>query len=177
MAGIDLTQLTQEDLVALKAALGIQETEGTRSPAPRPLRDLRAPTTAKGRLHRPHFEWSAEEPPEGVTIPPFPRLMWTPHGQEVRIESPEHMKELGVGVGWTDRPPMGNEMTAEDRLRAEVEMLSPEDRELLFKSVKEARISSLKERMVGLTNDDIAALMPSKPKPVEKPATSEKKAG
>jgi len=156
----DLSNVTPEELAQLRALL---EKPDQRSVSPKPLTNLNPPMTAKGRLFRPHFEWSADPPPEGIVIPPFPRLMWDAHGKEVRIESPEHLERLskaGQLAGWTDRPPMANAVSEDDRLRGEIAMLSESDREFLLKSVKDARMANLKERMQGLSNEDIAMLLP-----------------
>lgn len=167
---LDLSNLSPEQIAQLRAQLGLPGETPMRSPIMRPLSDLRAPTTARGRLNRPHFEWSADPPPEGVVIPPYPCLWWNPRGQEVRVESPEHMKALGIGDGWTARPPMGNELTPEDRLKAEVAQLSPSDREFLLKSVRDARMASLRDKMSGLSNETIAELLPKPPVEPEKVA-------
>lgn len=156
---IDVNKLTADDLQILKNMLGIKE-ESTRSPMWRPLRDLRPPQTAKGRLNRPHFEWSADEPPEGVVIPPFPRLYWDGRGVEVRVESEDDLIARAK-PDWTDRPPMANAMSEADRVRAEIALLSDEDREFLMTAHKQAKMDRLKEQMMTLSAADIASLASS----------------
>lgn len=169
MADFDITKLSPEQLANLRMQLGMPAETQQRSPVARQLNNL-YPVSTKDRIGCPHFEPSAHLPPEGMTIPPWPRLYWDPRGVERRIESLEHMQQV-VGPGWSDVPPMANAISDEDRLKAEIALLSPEDREFLLVSVKKQKMDDLKSRMTGMSNDAIAGLMPAKPEPVEKTKT------
>lgn len=173
---MELSDLSPELISQLRSMLGLPD--DTRSPVRKPLADLRAPSTAKGRLHRPHFEWSADPPPEGVTIGPWPRLMWDPRGVERRLENEDHMRAtIGDGVGWTSAPPMANAISDEDRLAAEIASLSKEDREFLLTQHRTARLNSLTERMLSLSPEAVAKLAPTPaPAPVPVPMAAAKDA-
>lgn len=138
----------------LRGLLGMPNTG--RSPAFKPLRDLRAPTTAKGRLNRPHFEWSADDDGQTV-IPPFPRLYWNAQGVEVRIESEADLAR--VGKDWTSSPPMAHAQTEKERAEAMLAMLSPEDRQFVLEAQQKTRLERIREQLSGLSAADIAAIM------------------
>ena len=159
---LDLTTLTPDAIEQLRAMLGT--TGGVvRSPGFKPLKDLRLPTTAKGRLHRPHFEWSAED--DGNTwIPPFPRLCWDAQGHEHRIENEEDLAT--VPNTWSLTPP--TTARAADpmvQVRAEFESLSVEDQQFLLNAQKQTRLNRINELMNGLSKDDLAALSVPKAEP------------
>jgi hypothetical protein len=148
----------------LRGLLGLPN--AGRSPIMKPLRDLRAPTTAKGRLNRPHFEWSAED--DGNTfIAPFPRLYWDARGVEVRIESEEELL-MRDRTGWTDRPPMAHALTERERADAMLAQLSPEDRQFVLEAQKKTRLDRIRETLSGLSSADIAAIMSSQQPVAEK---------
>ncbi len=155
----DVTQLTSEDLETIAALI---KGGGNRSPVWKPLRDMRAPQTQKGRLNRPHFEWSADEPPEGTKIPAYPRLMWDAKGTEYSIANPID-EQRRRDEGWTTAPPMASALSASDRIQSELAALSPEDRQFVIEAQKQARLNKLKEQMSGLSNADLAALMAAQP--------------
>jgi hypothetical protein len=156
--------ITDNELVdKLRGLLGLPN--AGRSPVMKPLRDLRAPTTAKGRLNRPHFEWSAED--DGQTfIAPFPRLYWNERGHEVRIEDEEDLLAR-VKPDWTDRPPITHQQTERDRADALLASLSPEDRQFVLEAQRKTRLDRIRETLSGLSAADIAALTASHT-PVEK---------
>lgn len=144
-----------EILDKLRGLLGMPNSG--RSPAFKPLRDLRAPATQKGRLNRPHFEWSADD--DGTTvIPPFPRLYWDERGVERRIENEDDLVRL-VGKDWTDRPPMAHAQTEKERAEAMLAMLSPEDRQFVLEAQQKTRLERIREQLSGLSPADIAAIM------------------
>lgn len=130
-----------------------------RSPIRKPLTDLREPTTAKGRLNRPHFEWSADPPPEGTVIPPYPRLFWDANGVEIKIASPEHEAST-VQPEWTSAPPMAHAISAVDQLQKELAALSVEDRAFVMEAQRKARLERLHGKLSLLSDGDIASLAP-----------------
>ncbi len=154
---IDFTQLTAEDLETLAALV---KGAGNRSPIWKPLKDLRPPTTAKGRLNRPHFEWQADEPPEGVVIKPYPRLFWDGKGVEHLVGTPED-EQRDKREDWKPYPPLLGAATDADRLQEELNSLSPEDREWVIKAEREARLNRLKDRMSGLSDADLKTMTPA----------------
>jgi hypothetical protein len=158
MAMIDLDNITPEQLEQLKALIG--QAPGSRSPAWKPLKDMRAPTTQKGRLNRPHFEWSAEDDGQTV-IKPYPRLYWDANGVEKRVESEAEF----IPHDWTSYPP-SKAAIVDPMVRAQQEFdaLSPEDQQLVLAAQKQARLNRLQSMMSDLSDANLAQLMP---KPVE----------
>lgn len=153
---LDLTKLTPDDIAQLKALLGVKEDADGRSPIWRPLTDMRPPKTARGRLNRPHFEQSAEEPPEGTTIPAFPRLFWDGAGIERKIHEDQlHL----VGTDWTSAPPLASAVVDPMiRIQAEFDALSPEDQQFVLNAQKQARLSRLHSLLADLPDQDVASL-------------------
>ncbi len=159
MALIDLDNLTPDQIEQLKGILG--STGGVnRSPAFKPLKDMRMPTTQKGRLNRPHFEWSADD--DGNTwIKPYPRLYWDAAGVERRVES----AETPIPSDWTSYPPSKAAIVDPMvRMQQEFDALSPEDQQFVLDAQKKARLNRLNEMMAGASEANLAALMP---KPLE----------
>ena len=160
---IDLANLTPEMIEQLKGILG---TAGgvTRTPAWKPLKDMRPPTTAKGRLNRPHFEWSAED--DGMTvIRPFPRLYWDKNGKEMRVES----AEMPIPQDWTASPPIATALDATAQLQAQFDALSPEDQIFVLEAQKQARLKKIHDLMSGLSEADIASFSAAQKTAVETP--------
>lgn len=159
---IDLTSLTADDIVKLKTLLGVKEEAGGRSPVWKPLADMRAPTTTKGRLNRPHFEWSAEDDGHTV-IPAYPTLYWDDHGVERRVETAE--AEKLIPASWKPYPP--RKAAIVDPLvkaQAEFDALSPEDQQFVLQAQKQARLNRLNEMMSALSDTDLASLTPKSEK-------------
>ncbi len=157
MSLIDLDNLTPDQITQLRSMLGVTDTtQGQRSPAWKPLRDMRAATTAKGRLNRPHFEWSAED--DGVTvIKPFPRLMWDDKGVERKVVSAEDLET--VPASWMPYPPSKAAIVDPMvKMQAEFDALSPEDQMFVLEAQKKARLNKLHEMMAGLSDTDLASL-------------------
>lgn len=124
----------------------------TRSPVRKPLTDLREPTTAKGRLNRPHFEWSADPDPKGTVIPEYPRLMWNAEGDEQLVES----ANVPIPPDWTPYPPLVAPVGQMDALQAQLEALSPEDRALVFEAQRQARLKKIQDQLAGLSDRELA---------------------
>ncbi len=154
---IDLSNLTPDAIEQLKAILG--SSGGTnRSPMWKPLRDMRPPTTAKGRLNRPHFEWSAEDDGHTV-IPAYPRLYWDEQGIERRVETAEADKL--TPPTWRTMPPGKQEPINQAAvLQAQFDALSPEDQAYVLEAQKQTRLKRIHELMSGLSESDIASLTP-----------------
>ncbi len=155
MAMIDLERLSPDDIEALRAVLG-SATGATRSPAWKPLKDMRPPTTQKGRLNRPHFEWSADDDGHTV-IAPFPRLMWDEKGVEHKVESVEALAALPST--WNPYPPSKAALVDPMvKMQADFDALSPEDQQFVLDAQKKARLNRLHEMMSGLSEKDLASL-------------------
>lgn len=159
MSMIDLDNLTPEQIEQLKGILG--STGGmNRSPGWKPLKDMRAPTTQKGRLNRPHFEWSADDDGQTV-IKPYPRLYWDANGIEKRIEN----AETPIPADWSAYPPSKAAIVDPMvRMQQEFDALSPEDQQFVLEAQKKARLAKLNEMMAGMTEANISNLVA---KPIE----------
>ncbi len=153
MTMIDLSQLPEEVQQLVAAAGGAL---GTRSPIPKPLKDLRAPTTAKGRLHRPHFEWSADPDPDPRPIGPYPMLFWDASAVEHSIPNEEALKTKPAD--WLSTPPFAAPMSELDALQKELLALSPEDRAFLLEEQRKQRIARIQGRMQNLPDAALAQL-------------------
>lgn len=154
MSQIDLSQLPPEVLALVNAA----QAAGQRSPIRKPLTDLRMPQSAKGRLNRPHFEWSAEVdtslPAEPTSI--WPRLYWDSMGVEQAIRDEEDL--VRVQPSWTTSPPMLVSVSAQDDVQAMLEALSPEDRAAVLEWQKQARLQRIKDRLMALPDGAAASV-------------------
>ncbi len=159
---LDLSNLTAEDIAQLKALLGVKEEPNGRSPIWKPLRDMRPPTTAKGRLNRPHFEWSAEDDGHTV-IPAYPRLYWDEGGVERRVENAE--KDKDTPETWRTSPP-GKPAPIDIAavLQAQFDALSPEDQAFVLEAQKQTRLQKIHALMSGLSESELSGLVP---KPIE----------
>ena len=162
---LDLNSLTPDIIQKLLDLVNSpQGTAAMRSPVRKPLTNLNMPQSARDRLHRPHFEWSADAPPEGVTIPPFPRLYWDRHGREIRVESGEDLMTRDT-TGWTDAPPLGKALTPAELVQAEFDSLSDEDKQLVLTATKQAKLGRIQEAMGQLNPAELSAIT-MKPQPV-----------
>lgn len=147
---IDLSQLPAEIQALVNGG------QGQRSPIRKPLTDLRPPMTAKGRLNRPHFEWSADPDPNPPAITSATHLFWDATGVEHAVTD----EGLGnVPKDWTTSPPMAHALSAMERAQAELMMLSPEDRQFVLDAQKKTRLDRIREQLSGLSATDIAAIL------------------
>lgn len=169
MALIDTDNLTPEQIAALRTALGITDTTaGARSPAWKPLKDMRPATTAKGRLNRPHFEWSAEDDGHTV-IKPFPRLMWDERGIERLVQTQEDLDT--VPTAWMPYPPSKAALVDPMvKMQADFDALSPEDQAFVLEAQKKARLNRLNEMMNNLSGEALANLQPKQAEKSKKTA-------
>lgn len=149
---MDLSQLTQEDIAQLAALI---QNSGQRSPIWKPLSDMREPRTQKERLHRPHFEWSADEVP-GTVIPPFPRLFWTASGEEKLIATDKDM--VNVGADWTPYPPLTARLDTVAQVQAELDSLTPEDRAFVLEAMRKNKLESIQAKMSAMSDREMASL-------------------
>jgi hypothetical protein len=149
-----------EDLPPEIQAL-VSNLNGGRSPIPRPLADLRPPTTARGRLHRPHFEWSADPDPNPPPLGPYPMLFWDAHGIEHRVMSDAELQ--AKPADWMPSPPLVATRTGADALQHELDALAPEDRAFLLDAQKKQRLQRISDRLAQLTDTAWAALQSSTP--------------
>lgn len=141
---------------------------GTRSPIPQPLKDLRAPTTARGRLHRAHFEWSADPDPNPPEYSPYPMLFWDASGVEHAISDVEGLKTKPAD--WQSTPPFAAPMSEMDALQKELLALSPEDRAFLLEEQRKERIARIRNRMAHLPDAALAQLQQAQPEKTDKKA-------
>lgn len=155
MAMIDLDNLTPEAIAQLQAVLGVAGGVN-RSPAWKPLKDMRPPTTVKGRLNRPHFEWSADDDGQTV-IKPYPRLYWDAAGVERRVES----ADVPIPAEWNSYPPSKAAIIDPMvRMQQEFDALSPEDQQFVLDAQRKARLNRLNEMMSGMSEANLSALVP-----------------
>lgn len=161
---MDLTNLSPEDLQALKAQLDALESTDGRSPnKPRQLHDLTlAPTKDDPR---PTFFWSAERPrndPGVYKTHPYPRLLWHGKtGEEITVHSAKAHAEK-VAQGYVEVAPANAQAPdPAEAMRTALAALTPEDRKMLAEAAKKDRIARLQEQMAGLSDEDLDALMRS----------------
>ncbi len=163
---IDVSQLSQEDLVTLRALLtGATDSFGLDALGRSPIRDrqltnLNLPPRADDP--RPTFFWSAESPRNGGDLTktkPYPRLMWSPAGVEVTAPNLK-AQETYTAQGYVLLPPADQPAPDPvDDLTAALDALSDADRKALFASVQASRIAALQEKMSALTDEQIAAIV------------------
>lgn len=158
---IALDQLPPELLQIIEAYKS--GTAGTRSPVRTQLKDLRDPMNPKAKLHRPSFSWSADADPEA---PPyqhqaFPKLMFHARQGEIVVMNEEALSALGPD--WKDAPITIAKVSPADAVRAEIDSLSPEDRELFLSMQREARMKRIQALMGELTDAELAAVVQATP--------------
>jgi hypothetical protein len=165
--------LTPELLAALKESLAngdisTQEisnlTPMGRSPIrPRQLHDLTLTPTKDDP--RPTFFWSAEKPRDGsgFKTSEFPKLMWSPKGQEITVIS-RTMQAERERQGYLLTCPADVVIEPLDLVRAQWEALSAEDREVLTESYRQDRRNALLAKMGSLDPSQIETLLASQDK-------------
>lgn len=158
---ISLDQLPPELLQIIEAYKS--GTAGTRSPVRTQLKDLRDPMNPKAKLHRPSFSWSADADPD---LPPyqhqkFPKLMFHERQGEIAVLDEEGLAKLGPD--WHEEPIQPVNVAPVDAVRAEIESLSAEDRELFLTMQRDAKMKRLQALMAGLNENELAALNAATP--------------
>lgn len=166
MAGLDLTQLTPEQLATLRAQLGLAGTDASgRSPfKPRQLHDLRLLPTETDP--RPTFFWSAVSPRDVDVLKttPYPRLLWDKAtGEEVTVGDAETHQAYRAD-GYTELAPMQAPVDPMAELQAALEALDPETRALVIETQRKQRVAALTAKMAGLSEGALEALLSDEPK-------------
>lgn len=158
---LDLSTLSADDLVALKARLDSLTDVSGRSPMrPRQLTDLRLLPTATDP--RPTFFMSAEPPRNAGDLTrttPFPMLLWHQEsGTEITVHS---AKEQAVyeAAGYAGQPPFEIELDPMDVLAAQIEALSEGDRAALIESQRQDRIAAMRAKLAEMPEDKLAILL------------------
>lgn len=154
---MDLTQLSQQDLLALKAQLDAlaPDTSG-RSPMrfgkDRQLHDLRLAPTADDP--RPMFVWSAEPPRNApLTPPPYARLMWHKvSNHEITVHSPSEFARREAEGEFTGTPPQMGPIDPQQELAELLAQLSPEDRQLLEEQMRKSKMTEIESRLSSLSS-------------------------
>lgn len=158
---LDVSRLTEEDLVQLSALLKAKEglDDQGRSPfRPRQLHNLNLPPTADDP--RPTFFWSAEPPRNAALVPPpFAQLVWHAVTHQERTVHSKHELQEALASGWTDIYPQQAALSPEEQLERDLAQISPEDRDLLMKANEEARLKRIQAQLDGLSPETIARLM------------------
>lgn len=159
---MDLSSFTPEQIASLKAQLN--ETNDGRSPfRDRQLHDLRLIPTKDDP--RPTFFWSADAPRNASDLTRttlYPRLMWDgATGQEIAVNSAA-AEHTATAKGFILTPPANAEAPdAIALLKAQLDLLSPEDRAVLVAAAQKDRLASLQAQIAGLTEAELEALTAS----------------
>lgn len=132
-----------------------------RSPdRPRQLHDLRLPPTKDDP--RPTFIWSAEVPRDAGDInrpgPPYPRLAWSPDGEEVRVDDADQLRQLRMR-GYTEEPPAVVPVDPLTTLQAALAELSPEDRAQVLEQQRLQRLVALQDQLARLPDGALETLL------------------
>lgn len=159
---MDITNLTLEELAALKAQLdGLTDVSGRSPIKPRQLHDLRLLPTKDDP--RPTFFWSAEAPRNAIDLTkttPYPRLMWhSDTGHEITVSSAS-AQQTETAQGFVLAPPA--DAPPIDPLAAlteQLEALPEEDRALLVAAQRQDRMTALREKLAALPEDKLAAVL------------------
>ncbi len=149
--GITLTAQELQELTT------VTDTNGRSPFRARQLTDLRLLPRADDP--RPTFFATSEVPREWDTTAQheYPKLMWSPKGQEITIPAGKDAKEQELGYerqGYGHRPPA--DASPLDAVEREMAQLSDEDRRLVLEMQKKARMSRLEEKLAGLTDEELA---------------------
>lgn len=149
---LDLSQLTDTDLVALKARLDDMTSNGRSKALPgRQLHDLTLLPTATDP--RPLFLPSAESPRNAPPQrPEFKKLLW--HGetnQEITVHSPaEEQKKLAEG--YVTQSAEQRALSPEELLAMEFAQLSPDDQRLALEMTANAKRQALQDKLAALSD-------------------------
>lgn len=171
---IDLSSLSTDDLLALKARLdGLTDVSGRSPMRPRQLHDLRLQPTADDP--RPTFLWSADPPRNAGDLTrttPFPALVWDrATGEEIAIKDAASMARYPEAQ-YARYPPFAVELDPMDVLAAQIDALSETDRAALIESQRQDRIAAMRQKLAGLSEDKLAILLAQSEKPQAKKKVS-----
>ena len=137
-----------------------------RSPAWKPLKDLRNKVTFDKHNPRPYFGWSSDGAAEArEDAPPYvyqgyPALMFKMEKGvvfDVTVQSLTERERLRR-EGWLDEYPAVTPLSLTAQLQTELEALSPEDRTLVLEAQRQQRIKALTDRLAGLTPESLASV-------------------
>lgn len=154
---ITLDQLPPEILALLN-----QNGLPTRTGARPVLTDLREPRTPKEKLNRPNFFWSADEEPGK---PPyrhqeFPKIKWQQDGDQIREVLVRSADEEAALIGaWSNFPPLVAPQTTADAIQAQLDALTPEERQLVFEAQRQQRMAALQAKLAAMPDAQLAKLM------------------
>jgi len=132
-----------------------QAQQGRRSPVGQALTDLREPSDPKQRLHRPSFFFEM-----GPTLPPYrhqayPKVKWHPTQPDTTVLTAE--QEAALGDDWQDQP-SGQPLNVAAQIQAEMQTLTPEERDAVLDAHRRARVELLQRKLSALTEAELAAL-------------------
>lgn len=159
--------LSPELLAEIKQALAdgslnTADLQGGRSPfRPRQLHDLRLLPTKDDP--RPTFFWSVEGPrnnPDAGKTFPYPRLLWSPGGEEITVQSATEHRDY-VSKGYLEKDPGTVVVDQAASIRALLEALTPADRALIVDGQKKARMQAIQEQMAELSDADLESVLAS----------------
>lgn len=157
---MDLNSLTPEQLSDLKRKLdGLTDTSGRSPIRPRQLHNLTLLPTATDP--RPLFVPSAEQPRDYVAGPPkyYPKLMWHRDTEdEITVHSYEEEQQK-LAEYKLEAPAAPIVLNNADQIRAALDTLTDEERNLVIKAQKDERIAKLKDRLAGLSEIDLERLL------------------
>lgn len=150
-----LKGLTSEQLAGILA-----QGHGRSPIKPRQLTDLRPLPTAQDP--RPTF-FGVDAPRDVlVTHSPFPRLMWhSETGQEITVFDEIEMQ--AKSPVYTATPPHFKPLDPVEKLRAEFEALSDDDKAFVLEMQRKARVDAVAGQMAGLSQAQIANALGSEP--------------
>lgn len=162
--GLDLSAFTPEQIDLLKAQLNAVTDSSGRSPLrPRQLHDLRLVPTKDDP--RPTFFWSTDSPRNAGDLSktaPYPKLMWHAEtGQEITVAGPAHEREKAEDGYVLTSPENAEAPDLVALLKAQLESLSPEDRQVLVAAAQRDRLAKVQEAMAGLSEAELEALTAS----------------
>lgn len=161
---MDITNLSPEMQATLMRLLEqyqdgtLVQQQGTRSPLPGPLKDLRDPGDQKKRLNRPMFAFTQVD--SYTTPTEYPKVKWHQNGTDTLVLS--RAAEDALGSEWGDTP-SGKALDPAERVKAEMMALSQEDQELVRSTMREARLKSIQAAMAELSPAEVEALMGAEP--------------
>lgn len=161
---LNLSSFTPEQIAALKSQLDGLASTGGRSPfRDRQLHNLTLLPTKDDP--RPTFFWSAEPPRHAVDLTrttTYPRLMWEMStGREVTVQDVTAEASY-TAQGFTLTAPANAEAPdALAVLKAQLEMLSPEDRAVLVAAAQKDRLASIQAQIAGLSEAELESLTES----------------
>lgn len=159
----DISQLSPEVLEQLKALFRQETGDDTSNRTPlvrKTLTDLRTPRNPTSKLHRPTFfpVDEADEQVKPYRYQAFPKLKFKLDDTGKLVETCvfNAESEKALGHEWADAPPWAAPVSSAERLRAELEALSPEDREFVLEAQRKQRLARLESALSHLSDAQLA---------------------